>query len=231
MIIDETAGSGGDLLPWMFRKFKLGPLVGRRTWGGLVGILGFPVLMDGGAVTAPTWPSSPRRAGWSRTSESRPTSRSSKTRPPWPPARTRSSTGPSRSSSRPWPRTRLPRPATPTVPGPGPREGRRASKGGAGGGIDGTGEFHAKTQRRTQRRQEDMRWFERRDLGQGLRPLPSLADAKAVRKVGKRASIGFLAKNELPLRLAQVPPGARSASRIKRSRSRSQTRRSDRNFR
>ena len=53
MIIDETAGSGGDLLPWMFRKFKVGPLVGQRTWGGLVGILGFPVLMDGGAITAP----------------------------------------------------------------------------------------------------------------------------------------------------------------------------------
>ena len=45
MIIDETAGSGGDLLPWMFRKFKLGKLIGRRTWGGLVGTLGFPVLM------------------------------------------------------------------------------------------------------------------------------------------------------------------------------------------
>jgi tricorn protease len=53
MLIDETAGSGGDLLPWMFRKYKLGPLVGKRTWGGLVGILGFPVLMDGGIVTAP----------------------------------------------------------------------------------------------------------------------------------------------------------------------------------
>ena len=53
MLIDETAGSGGDLLPWMFRKFKLGPLVGQRTWGGLVGILGYPVLMDGGTVTAP----------------------------------------------------------------------------------------------------------------------------------------------------------------------------------
>ena len=53
MLVDETAGSGGDLLPWMFRKFKLGTLVGKRTWGGLVGILGFPVLMDGGAVTAP----------------------------------------------------------------------------------------------------------------------------------------------------------------------------------
>jgi tricorn protease len=53
MLIDETAGSGGDLLPWMFRRFQLGTLVGRRTWGGLVGILGFPVLMDGGVVTAP----------------------------------------------------------------------------------------------------------------------------------------------------------------------------------
>lgn len=53
MLIDETAGSGGDLLPWMFRKEGLGPLVGRRTWGGLVGILGFPALLDGGFVTAP----------------------------------------------------------------------------------------------------------------------------------------------------------------------------------
>jgi tricorn protease len=53
MLIDETAGSGGDLLPWMFRKFKMGTLVGKTTWGGLVGTLGFPVLMDGGTVTAP----------------------------------------------------------------------------------------------------------------------------------------------------------------------------------
>jgi tricorn protease len=53
MLIDETAGSGGDMLPWMFRKFELGKLVGKRTWGGLVGMLGFPPLMDGGYVTAP----------------------------------------------------------------------------------------------------------------------------------------------------------------------------------
>ena len=53
MLINESAGSGGDLLPWMFRKFGLGKLVGTRTWGGLVGTLGFPVLMDGGGVTAP----------------------------------------------------------------------------------------------------------------------------------------------------------------------------------
>jgi tricorn protease len=53
MLADESAGSGGDLLPWMFKRFKLGPVVGTRTWGGLVGILGFPELMDGGAITAP----------------------------------------------------------------------------------------------------------------------------------------------------------------------------------
>jgi tricorn protease len=53
MIVDEYAGSGGDYLPWMFRKEGLGKIVGKRTWGGLVGMLGFPVLMDGGGVTAP----------------------------------------------------------------------------------------------------------------------------------------------------------------------------------
>ncbi|MDY3551185.1 PDZ domain-containing protein [Gemmata sp. JC717] len=55
MIIDEGAGSGGDMLPYMFRKFGVGPLVGKRTWGGLVGIGGYPVLMDGGTVTAPSF--------------------------------------------------------------------------------------------------------------------------------------------------------------------------------
>jgi len=53
MITDETAGSGGDYLPWMFRKFKLGTIVGKRTWGGLVGVLGYPEFIDGGSVTAP----------------------------------------------------------------------------------------------------------------------------------------------------------------------------------
>jgi tricorn protease len=55
MIIDEGAGSGGDMLPYMFRKFQVGPLVGKRTWGGLVGISGYPTLMDGGNVTAPSF--------------------------------------------------------------------------------------------------------------------------------------------------------------------------------
>ncbi len=42
MIINEYAGSGGDMMPWLFRKTGIGPLVGKRTWGGLVGISGFP---------------------------------------------------------------------------------------------------------------------------------------------------------------------------------------------
>jgi len=53
MIINEMSGSGGDALPWYFRKAGLGPLVGKRTWGGLVGIGGYPLLLDGGYVTAP----------------------------------------------------------------------------------------------------------------------------------------------------------------------------------
>ena len=55
MIADEGAGSGGDMLPYMFKKFKVGPVVGKRTWGGLVGISGYPVLLDGGTVTAPSF--------------------------------------------------------------------------------------------------------------------------------------------------------------------------------
>ena len=53
MIINQYAGSGGDAMPWYFRKAHIGPLVGVRTWGGLVGIGGYPPLMDGGTVMAP----------------------------------------------------------------------------------------------------------------------------------------------------------------------------------
>jgi len=53
MIINQFAGSGGDAMPWYFRKAHIGPLVGMRTWGGLVGIGGYPPLMDGGDVMAP----------------------------------------------------------------------------------------------------------------------------------------------------------------------------------
>jgi tricorn protease len=53
MLINERAGSGGDYLPYTFRQANLGLLVGKRTWGGLVGIGGYPTLIDGGGVTAP----------------------------------------------------------------------------------------------------------------------------------------------------------------------------------
>jgi tricorn protease len=53
MIINESAGSGGDALPYMFHQRKIGPLVGTRTWGGLVGTLGVPNIIDGAGITAP----------------------------------------------------------------------------------------------------------------------------------------------------------------------------------
>lgn len=55
MIINQMSGSGGDAMPWLFRKNKVGTLVGVRTWGGLVGIGGYPPLIDGGTITAPRW--------------------------------------------------------------------------------------------------------------------------------------------------------------------------------
>ncbi len=48
MLINQNSGSGGDAMPWYFRKAGIGKLVGTRTWGGLVGIGGYPMLLDGG---------------------------------------------------------------------------------------------------------------------------------------------------------------------------------------
>lgn len=53
MIINGNAGSGGDMLPYMFRKLQIGPLIGKRTWGGLVGTWDTPSFMDGGTMIAP----------------------------------------------------------------------------------------------------------------------------------------------------------------------------------
>ena len=53
MIINEMAGSGGDLMPYMFRRRKIGPLVGKRTWGGLVHTADTPAFVDGGSMIAP----------------------------------------------------------------------------------------------------------------------------------------------------------------------------------
>jgi tricorn protease len=54
MVINESAGSGGDALPYYFKLRKIGPLVGTRTWGGLVGTTGVPATIDGGGITAPS---------------------------------------------------------------------------------------------------------------------------------------------------------------------------------
>ncbi len=55
MLINGWSGSGGDAFPFYFREAGLGPLIGTRTWGGLIGISGAPALTDGGGVTVPTF--------------------------------------------------------------------------------------------------------------------------------------------------------------------------------
>lgn len=55
MLINGWSGSGGDAFPDYFRKAGLGPLIGTRTWGGLIGISGAPALIDGGVITVPTF--------------------------------------------------------------------------------------------------------------------------------------------------------------------------------
>ena len=53
MLIDQDAGSGGDYLPYSFREYGIGKLMGTRTWGGLIGIFANPLLVDGGVMTVP----------------------------------------------------------------------------------------------------------------------------------------------------------------------------------
>ena len=55
MLINGYSASGGDALPYFFRENGLGPLIGTRTWGGLIGLSGNPPLMDGGSVQIPTF--------------------------------------------------------------------------------------------------------------------------------------------------------------------------------
>lgn len=55
MLVNQWAGSGGDAFPYYFRKAQLGTIVGKRTWGGLVGITGLPRLIDGGYLSAPSF--------------------------------------------------------------------------------------------------------------------------------------------------------------------------------
>jgi tricorn protease len=55
MLANRWSGSGGDCFPWLFQQNKLGPVIGTRTWGGLIGMTGCPPLVDGGTVTVPTF--------------------------------------------------------------------------------------------------------------------------------------------------------------------------------
>jgi tricorn protease len=64
MIINEMAGSGGDLMPYMFKTRKIGPLVGERTWGGLVHTADTPLLVDGGSMIAPRGGFFTRQGRW-----------------------------------------------------------------------------------------------------------------------------------------------------------------------
>jgi tricorn protease len=54
-LINETSASDGDIFPWMFRQAGLGPLIGKRTWGGVIGISGHGSLIDGGNVFVPQY--------------------------------------------------------------------------------------------------------------------------------------------------------------------------------
>ena len=77
MLINECAGSGGDAMPWYFKRAGVGKLIGTRTWGGLVGMAGGPPLMDGGFVARRARASATRSraSGKWRTSACRPISR------------------------------------------------------------------------------------------------------------------------------------------------------------
>jgi len=54
LLINEMSGSGGDMFPYMFREMHIGPLIGTKTWGGLVGWGGEPPFIDGGYISAPS---------------------------------------------------------------------------------------------------------------------------------------------------------------------------------
>ena len=64
MLINGWSGSGGDAFPFYFREAKIGPLVGTRTWGGLIGLSGSPELIDGGGFTVPTFRMYDVRGQW-----------------------------------------------------------------------------------------------------------------------------------------------------------------------
>jgi tricorn protease len=63
-ILNENSASDGDIFPAMFREAKLGPLVGRRSWGGVVGITNRGTLIDGGIVNVPEFGFASAKGAW-----------------------------------------------------------------------------------------------------------------------------------------------------------------------
>ncbi|HUU29756.1 MAG TPA: S41 family peptidase [archaeon] len=63
-LINQYSASDGDIFPYFFRKYGLGPLVGRRTWGGVVGIRGYSTLVDGGYITRPEFATFSTESKW-----------------------------------------------------------------------------------------------------------------------------------------------------------------------
>jgi tricorn protease len=63
-LINETSASDGDIFPYMFRQAGLGPLIGKRTWGGVVGITGRGPLLDGGTVFVPEFATASAEGQW-----------------------------------------------------------------------------------------------------------------------------------------------------------------------
>jgi tricorn protease len=72
MVINEMAGSGGDLMPYMFHYRKVGTLVGKRTWGGLVHTADTPAFIDGGSMIAPRGGFFDRNGKWAVENEGTP---------------------------------------------------------------------------------------------------------------------------------------------------------------
>jgi tricorn protease len=64
MLMNGWSGSGGDCFPYLFKQAGLGPLIGTRTWGGLIGITGSPALIDGGGVTVPAFAIYDLKGNW-----------------------------------------------------------------------------------------------------------------------------------------------------------------------
>lgn len=63
-LLNENSASDGDIFPWMFKAAKLGPTIGKRSWGGVVGITDHGPLIDGGSVNVPEFGHADAQGNW-----------------------------------------------------------------------------------------------------------------------------------------------------------------------